>query len=328
MTHRADAPSNPTIVVLGTGGTIAGSAARPDDNVGYRAATQGVGQLVAGLGARAQALETEQVAQLDSKDMDFAVWLRLAERVAAHLSRPEVAGIVVTHGTDTLEETAYFLHRVLAPAKPVVLTGAMRPATSLQSDGPQNLQDAVAVARTVGARGVLVAMAGTVHRGLDVRKVHPYRLDAFSSGDAGPLGRIEEGQLRQTRDWPAAEPLGLGRLPVDPSRWPRVAIVTSGAGSAAWMVEGLRSVGVRGIVVAATGNGTVNDALEAALLAAQSAGVAVLRSTRCGDGRIVPGGRRSADAIPSAGALTPVQARIELLLRLMADARVAQQDKG
>ena len=320
MTQQADAPSNPTIVVLGTGGTIAGSAARADDNVGYRAATQGVGQLVAGLGARAQALETEQVAQLDSKDMDFAVWLRLAERVAAHLSRPEVAGIVVTHGTDTLEETAYFLHRVLAPGKPVVLTGAMRPATSLQSDGPQNLQDAVAVARTVGARGVLVAIAGTVHRGLEVRKVHPYRLDAFSSGDAGPLGRIEEGQLRQMRDWPAAEPLGLGRLPVDPSRWPRVAIVTSGAGSAAWMVEGLRSAGVRGIVVAATGNGTVNDALEDAFEAARADGIAVLRSTRCGDGRIVPGGQHRADAWPSAGALTPVQARIELMLQLLADA--------
>jgi len=307
------------LVVIATGGTISASA---DADAVLRPTLSGA-DLTEGLD-----VDVIDAMSVDSSQLTPGDWDRIAAAVRSASVVYGADGVVVTHGTDTMEETALWLALTYAGDAPVVLTGAMRPATSLQSDGPQNLQDAVAVARTVGARGVLVAMAGTVHRGLDVRKVHPYRLDAFSSGDAGPLGRIEEGQLRQTRDWPAAEPLGLGRLPVDPSRWPRVAIVTSGAGSAAWMVEGLRSVGVRGIVVAATGNGTVNDALETALLAAQSAGVAVLRSTRCGDGRIVPGGRRSADAIPSAGALTPVQARIELLLRLMADASVAQQDKG
>ena len=102
------------------------------------------------------AIECQQVAQLDSKDMDFATWLALATVIARQLARPEVSGIVVTHGTDTLEETAYFLQRVLAPAKPVVLTAAMRPATALQADGPQNLLDAVRVAQLGNARGVIV----------------------------------------------------------------------------------------------------------------------------------------------------------------------------
>jgi len=305
------------VVVLGTGGTIAGTAASAGDNVGYRSAQRGVELLVAGLGGAAGSLETEQVAQLDSKDMDFAVWQRLAERVAHHAARAEVAGVVVTHGTDTLEETAYFLHRVLAPRKPVVLTGAMRPASALQADGPQNLRDAVAVARLAGARGVLVAMAGTLHRGVDVRKLHPYRLDAFSSGDAGPLGRLEEGQLRQLRDWPPADPVGLDRLPADPSDWPRVAIVTSAAGSGGWIVDALRGAGVRGIVVAATGNGTIHHALEAPLREAVARGCAVLRATRCIAGSIREPVLAPADALPAAGALTPQQARVELIVRLL-----------
>ena len=108
----------------------------------------------------------------------------LAARVAHHLARDEVAGVVITHGTDTLEETAYFLQRVLAPAKPVVLTAAMRPATAPSADGPQNLLDAVRVAALPGACGVLACIAGTVHAGDQVRKIHPYRVDAFDSGDA------------------------------------------------------------------------------------------------------------------------------------------------
>jgi L-asparaginase len=100
-------PLSATVVVLGTGGTISGSAASPDDNLGYVAGTVGVDALVAAAGPSGVAVETEQIAQLDSKDMDFATWQRLAQRVAHHAARPEVAGVVVTHGTDTLEETAY-----------------------------------------------------------------------------------------------------------------------------------------------------------------------------------------------------------------------------
>jgi len=173
-----------TVVVLGTGGTISGTAASPDDNVGYVAGTVGVDVLVAAApGPSGVRVESEQIAQLDSKDMDFATWRRLAERVAHHAARPEVSGLVVTHGTDTLEETAYFLARVVALAKPVVLTGAMRPASSREADGPRNLADAIAVAADAGRAGVVVAFAGALHSAREVRKVHSSRLEAFASAE-------------------------------------------------------------------------------------------------------------------------------------------------
>ena len=301
------------VVILGTGGTIAGTAEQLGDNVFYSAAQIGVAQLVAAVPALQKvAVEAEQVDQVDSKDMGFALWRRLAQRVAHHLARPEVTGIVVTHGTDTLEETAYFLQRVLAPAKPVVFAAAMRPATSLQADGPQNLLDAVAVAQTMGARGVVAVLAGQVHSGLEVRKQHPYRLDALSSGDAGVLAQVEEGVLRQHRPWPQGKALGLERLPDNVAHWPRVEVVMSYAGANGNVVRTLCKDDVQGIVVAGTGNGSVHEALESALLEAQAAGVRVLRSTRCSDGAVLGGDER----LKSAGALTPVQARIELMLHL------------
>ena len=317
-----------TVVILGTGGTIAGTAAEPGDNVGYSAAQIGVAQLVAEMPALASAsagaltgamtepaIEAEQVAQIDSKDMDFTVWRRLAERVSHHLARAQVQGIVITHGTDTLEETAYFLQRVLAPRKPVVLAAAMRPATSLLADGPQNLLDAVGLARLGGAQGVMAVLAGQVHSGLDVRKTHTYRLNAFGSGDAGVLGQIEEGVLRRHRPWPQGEPLGLDRLPIHGADWPRVELLTSHAGAGGALVRALCASGVQGIVVAGTGNGSLHHALEAALVGAQASGVRVWRSSRCGDGVVI---ERSDEALPGAGALTPVQARIELMLELCA----------
>lgn len=304
------------VVILGSGGTIAGQAADPADAVGYSAAQIGVRQLVAAVPALgAWAIESEQVAQIDSKDMSFEVWRRLAERSAFHLARDEVGGVVITHGTDTLEETAYLLHRVLAPAnKPLVLTAAMRPATSLQADGPQNLLDAVTVARLPDARGVLAVMAGTVHAGSELRKLHSYRLDAFGSGDAGPLAVIEQGRLRRFRDWPAPAARWLP-LPAPGNPWPRVEIVISHAGSDGAIVDALLAQGVQGIVVAGTGNGTVHTALEAALQRAQGAGVVVRRASRCAFGVVVQGDGAPA-ALPSAGALTPVQARIEMMLEL------------
>jgi L-asparaginase len=303
------------VVILGTGGTIAGTAMSATDHTGYSAAQLGVAQLVAAVPPLAGlAIESEQVAQLDSKDMDAATWRRLAQCCASHLAREDVAGIVVTHGTDTLEETAYLLHRVLAAVKPVVLTAAMRPATALGADGPQNLLDAVTVARADGARGVLAVLAGRVHAGLSVRKQHTYRVDAFGSGDAGPVALLEAGRVRSLRPWPEAGALGADRLPADAAAWPPVEIVTSHAAADGRIVAALRAAGVRGIVVAGTGNGTLHHALEAALLDAQRGGVAVLRSSRCGDGPVIT----SADAaLPSAGSLTPVQARVELMLRLM-----------
>ncbi len=301
-----------TVAVLATGGTIAGTAASATDNIGYSAAQLGVQALVDAVPALASVpLHTEQVAQLDSKDMSFEVWAALAARVAHHLAQPRIAGVVITHGTDTLEETAYLLQRLLAPAKPVVLTAAMRPATALLSDGPQNLLDAVTLAREEGARGVMAVLAGSAHSAWDLRKVHSYRVDAFGSGEAGPVARIEEGWVRRLRGWPAGEAIGLSVLDL---AWPWVEIVTSHAAARGDVVRSMVAAGVKGLVVAGTGNGSVHHALEAALVEARHAGVAVLRSTRCLDG---PVQMKPGDVLPSAGTLTPVQARIELMLQLM-----------
>lgn len=304
------------VVILGTGGTIAGTAASAADQVGYTAAQRGVAELVAAVPPlQGQSLEVEQVAQLDSKDMDHATWQRLAQRVAHHLGRAEVSGIVVTHGTDTMEETAWFLQRVLAPCKPVVLAGAMRPATSLQADGPQNLLDAVTVAREPGACGVVVVMAGQVHGAHDVRKEHTYRLDAFGSGDAGPIARVEQGRLRRHRTWPVGKALGLACIAFEPASWPRVEIVLSHAGAGETLVDALVAGGVHGLVVAATGNGTVHQRLEPALRRAVTAGVPVLRCTRCATGALVGPFDAALQAVPG---LSPWQARIELMLGLLA----------
>ena len=311
-----------TVVILGTGGTIAGTAASASDNVGYTAAQIGVTALVQAVPALAGvALEAEQVAQIDSKDMTHAVWLALAQRAAHHLARADVSGIVVTHGTDTLEETAWFLQRVLAPAKPLVLTAAMRPASSAQADGPQNLIDAVLVAQQPGGRGVVAVLAGAVHGASDVRKSHPYRLDAFSSGDAGPLAWIEEGVLRTLRPWPRGVEVGngLAALGTEAAAWPVVEIVSSHAGARGAVVDALCASGVDGLVVAATGNGTVHESLLLALRRAHERGVQVLLATRCVEGPIVP--RRGAPAngepwLATTG-LSPAKARIELMLNLM-----------
>jgi len=292
-------------VILGTGGTIAGTAADAADAVGYRSAQLGVQALVGAVPALAGiTLEAAQVAQIDSKDMGPAVWQALARRIAADLSRPEVGGIVVTHGTDTLEETAYFLHRVLAPAKAVVLTAAMRPATSLQSDGPQNLLDAVTLARHPGARGVMAMLAGRVFAADGLRKVDAYRLDAFEGAE---VARLEAGRVRQTAPWPAGEALGLERVERAPGQWPRVAWITSHAGFDAALVDAAH--GFDGLVVAGTGNGTLHVDLEAALGRARADGVEVRVGTRCASGRVVGG----APGQP----VGPAQARVALLLELL-----------
>ena len=310
----------PVVVVLGTGGTIAGTASSASDNVGYTAAQLGAADLVKAIPAlSAFNLDVEQVAQLDSKDMSFSVWRALALRCAHHLVRDEVAGIVITHGTDTLEETAYFLHRVLHANKPVVLTAAMRPATSTQADGPQNMLDAVALALRPQAHGVMVVMAGMVHGAVEVRKVHTYQLDALTSGDSGALACVEEGAIRQLRAWPASDAICAAdklasALPTEEAEWPQVHIVSSHAGATALPIQALVAAGVRGLVVSATGNGTLHHVVEAALIEAQSAGVKVLRATRCNDGRIVGVGD---SVLPAAASLNAVKARVELMLQVL-----------
>lgn len=320
-----DANQAGRLVILGTGGTIAGRAARAADNVGYVAGQVGVADLVAAVPAlHGLPLDVEQVAQIDSKDMGLPVWQALARRLAVHLDDPGVRAVIVTHGTDTLEETAFVLQQVLKPGKPVVLTCAMRPASALMPDGPQNLGDAVAVARLAGACGVVVVCAGQVHSARDVAKVHTYRLDAFDSGDAGPLACVEEGQVRSFRSWgsppagPAHDAAALARL-LAADALPRVELLTSHADADGGLVRALlasdASRPLRGIVVAGTGNGTVHQALTEALQEARARGVRVVLASRCAQGRVVP---HPGLAFEHSAGLSPVKARLALALDLLA----------
>ncbi|MFC7208082.1 asparaginase [Comamonas endophytica] len=319
-----------SVVILATGGTIAGTAADASQTVGYTAAQLGVDQLLAAVPDLAQVaggdLLAEQVAQLDSKDMDSATWTTLAHRCMHWLAQDEVGALVITHGTDTLEETAWFLHLVLPPGKPVVLTCAMRPATALLADGPQNLRDAVTCAVDAQARGVLVVAAGQVHSARAVRKFHPYRVDAFTSDDKGVLGWVEEGRVRWQRP---PEPVDaqrgafaalLRRLP-DPAAWPWVELVSSHAGCDGRAVDALLAQGVQGFVVAATGNGTLHRTLEPALQRALSAGVPVRVGTRCSEGQLVAAQDAPPADVPMQPRpvdLPPLKARILLQLELLA----------
>ena len=311
------------IVVLATGGTIAGTAASPSDHVGYTAAQLHVQDLLDAIpnlqdALQGDALEAEQVANLDSKDMDHATWQTLAQRCQHWLSQPEVDGVVITHGTDTLEETAWFLQQVLETTKPVVMTCAMRPATSLEADGPQNLLDALAVVRDPKAQGVLLACAGSIHGAQHVQKIHPHRLDAFSSGSSGPLGRVEQGRVH----WAAAPHLANPNAPAHHSLalqmpvadWPWVAVLVSHAGADVRQVKALVDAGVKGLVVAGTGNGTVHAAWVAALKEAQSHGVAVWLTSRCMEGELLG---QSFDFPVATAGLNAYKLRISLMLALM-----------
>ena len=308
------ATSTPHLLLVATGGTIAGRAASAQDNVGYRAELSAA-DLVAAVPALAGVpLRTVQLAQLDSKDMSHAVWQALVRLLAQELARDEVTGVVITHGTDTLEETAYFLQRVLAPAKPVVLTAAMRPATSLQADGPQNLLDAVTVSGTPGACGVLVVLGGQVHAGDEVRKVDSYRLQAFDSAPAGPVALVEESAVISLRPWPKGHALGAACCERPLAYWPRVAWLTSHAGFDAALVDAAVAAGFHGLVLAGTGNGTLHADLEAAAGRAAAAGVAMRLSTRCASGRVVGHPPRS---VPVSATHSAAQARVALLLDLL-----------
>lgn len=311
------------IVVLGTGGTIAGLAQGAGPGR-YRAAQMPVGDLLAAVPVpEGFGVAVAQVAQVDSKDMDLPVWQALLTAVRTQLEQGDVQGVVITHGTDTLEETAWLLQALLGPRKPVVLTCAMRPADAADADGPRNLADALAVAADPDAHGVLVVCAGRIMGAQDVQKVHSSRLDAFSAGEAGDLGRVQQGRIHWLRDRPLPPHVGgaLDAL-LAASTLPRVEIVLSHAAAGGAMVDAivdreaaarLGAEPVRGLVLAGTGGGTLHRELELAARRAQSMGVRVVRTTRCADGRLQP---RPDDEFPVVS-LSPVKARLALVLDLL-----------
>ena len=310
--------SLPTIAILATGGTIAGSADDAGSAARYRAGAVPIDQLLAAskLGLERLAnVRAEQVAQIDSKDLTFDVWERLVARIRHWIDVERVDGVVITHGTDTLEETAMLLHLTQQTDTPIVLTAAMRPSTSLSADGPLNLLNAVRLAASSSARGrgVLVAINQRVHAARDVQKAHTYAVEAFVSPDVGPLGFVLDAQVQFQR---AAQRVTAEEvLPMPPTgQWPWVEVVASYAQPDARVVDALVAAGVQGLVIAATGAGSIHANLEAALNRASQQGVFVLRSTRTGAGLVPaqPSGERWA----SSGSLNPYKARVLLTLLL------------
>lgn len=300
------------VVVLGTGGTIAGVSTTGRDQ-DYRAAQLGTAELLAAIpGLQAVPLESHQVCQVDSKDMGWPQWRLLLQACLAHLQRPEVQGLVITHGTDTLEETALLLHLLLPAGKPVVLTAAMRPASSAEADGPANLVLAVqtvqAAARQPQGRqgGVVVALQGRLWAGAQVRKVHSWHIDAFDGGGAAPLVTSQLG-------WPPEGLCTEALLARDALPW--VPCVTSHGDADVRQIKALLEGNElpQGWLVACTGHGTVHDALTAALACEVARGVPVWRVTRVARGGVSPMG---AHPWPSVGALTPAQARLALSVGL------------
>lgn len=322
----------PRIAVLATGGTIAGAAPDAAQTAGYQAGALGVDRLLAAVPALAQiaTIEAEQVASIDSKDLSPALWTTLAERIDALAANDAIDGIVITHGTDTLEETAYLLHLTVKTAKPVVMTAAMRPATALSSDGPLNLLNAVAVAGSAAARGqgVLVAFNNRIHSARDVVKTSTYAVDAFHSPELGALGWVQDGRIEFARR--ATRPHTLDSRFAIGAAWPQVEVVASYAGASRMIVDACVAAGARGLVVAGTGNGSIHAALQAALADAAAKGVAIVRASRVGSGHVMRNGATNDDALGfvSAGSLNPYKARVLLMLALaagVADVRELQQ---
>ena len=316
---------NQKIVVLGTGGTIAGESSSASEGLSYKAAQRGIDVLLQSVAEIGQGLpsalatcqfESEQVAQLDSKDMDFATWRHLALRCQAWLAQDDVSAVVITHGTDTLEETAFFLSEVIAMNKPLVLTCAMRPANFKEADGPQNLRDALTVAAVAQGAGVWMVAAGEIHHSQHVQKVHPTRVNAFDSGEAGLAGTVKNDQVAWRSGFKCAAmtcAMPALHLP-EASRWPWVEVLMNHVQSDPKVVDLLVNAGVHGLVVAGTGNGSVSTGLKAALQRAEASGVQVRLSSRCNQGPVLV---TESHAFPVLEGLSPVETRVALVLDIL-----------
>lgn len=319
-----DVKKDQKVVVLATGGTIAGVAGDVSKPNNYVSGQLSVSQLTQNLDTAGVELVSEQVFNIDSKDLQFAHWQALLERCHFWLEQNDVAGLIVTHGTDTLEETAFFLQAVLRPTKPVAMTCAMFPANVPQSDGPQNLQDSLHWVLSGRDIGVHLVCAGEVHFGIGVQKVFSDRSKAFAS-------REEESSHPQNSmpvlDWPMPSVEQV----LSTKHWPRVELLYNHSGADGQLVRTLlkargdgesgtisnppQTALTEGLVVAGTGSGTLSQELERALIDAQKAGLWVARTSRCVFGVANP------DKHPHIRALihfSPAQARVSMILGLIA----------
>jgi L-asparaginase len=317
------APALPRIKVLATGGTIAGAQAAPSE-AGYKSGTFSVEDLIKAVPKLKDLADIsgEQIANIGSQTMNHEVWLKLAHRINAVL-KGDQDGVVITHGTDTLEETAYFLSLVVKSEKPVILVGSMRPATAIGADGPANLYNAVALAANPQAkgRGPMIILNDEIHYAREAQKTNSTNLDTFKSPNRGRAGVMNTGTAHffyannvrhTTQSEFSVEGLAAKDLP-------KVEIVYSYANAGRDLVDGMVDKGVKGIVLAGVGDGNTTDALLAGLADAAKKGIAVVRATRTGSGLVVRNVEVDDDKLGFIAAmeLNPQKARILLMLGLL-----------
>ncbi|PLK50907.1 asparaginase [Uliginosibacterium sp. TH139] len=309
----------PRLALIATGGTIAGSGSQEN----YTAGVLGADVLLGAVAELRQLADwhVEQPFALDSRDMEPAHWLLLADRVQAMLDDPAIDGIVITHGTDTLEESAFALDLLLPAGKPVVLTAAMRPATSLSSDGPLNLLQAACVALHPAARerGVLVVANGLIIAAQQLRKTSTHAVEALQpQAGAAPLGQVI-GEIVQL---PPGQPPRSAPLQVQPGELPRVDILYAHAGATPDLIAACVAAGARGLVLALSGHGSIPQSWRPALAQARASSLQVVRATRISAGGVWPNCNEddTANGWLAAGPLSPQQARVLLILALAGQA--------
>jgi glutamin-(asparagin-)ase len=311
----------PNVVILATGGTIAGAGASAVNSATYSAAKVPVDKLIAGLPelSKVANVRGEQVFQIASESLTNDNLLTLAKRVSALSKQADVDGIVITHGTDTLEETAYFLNLTVHTAKPIIVVGSMRPGTALSADGALNLFDAVNVAASKDAvgKGVLVTMNDEIQSGRDVSKTVNIKTEAFKS-QWGPLGMIVEGRNYWFRS-PAKRHTMQSEFDIDTiTALPAVDIVFGYQGMPSTGIDAVVKSGVKAIIHAGTGNGSVADRIVPVLQKARSDGILVVRSSRVPDGFVLRNAEQPDDKYDWVVAhdLRPQKARILTMVAL------------
>ncbi|TDR82750.1 type II asparaginase [Paludibacterium purpuratum] len=312
----------PHVVILATGGTIAGTGATSTTTVGYTAAKLGVDKMIESVPELQKVAEVrgEQVAQIASESMTNEVWLKLAKRINQLLAQKDVDGIVVTHGTDTIEETAYFLDLVVKSKKPVVVVGSMRPSTAISADGPINLYNAVILAGSKEAvgKGVLVALNDQINAAREVTKSNTSTADTFRTPELGFLGYMQDNKAHfyrmSTRKNTADTEFDVSKL----SSLPRVDIVYGYANMDRVAMDADIGAGAQGIVQAGVGDGSVAAQMMPAFRDARQKGVIVVRSSRVGNGIVARNGEANDDKedFVVSDTLNAQKARILLMLAL------------